>query len=681
MWLCFELVNIDVHLDIVLWSVAKLQPHADQGIRSMQLKGSFEASSLPSLLQMLVNDAKTGELRLTEGPKEVTIFLKQGNAIYAKGNQMETRLGSLLRSKGVITAQQLQECLVKASETKQAVGKVLVASGYITQEILKKVIHKQAEDVIYNLFLWDKGDFEYNDFDKAPDGIMETRLEIMGIILEATRRIDEMSVLKKHIENEQVIFKIGEKFGDKEKLKFNAIEWRFLSLIDGTRTVRQLINESGYEDFAVYKVLHSLLSFKLIERVEDDKASSSLSSLVGLYADILSEIVKGLEMELGSWAYMLEPPPNGPDLSGKTGERHDLRMENVRRWIRLYIDRLKPVAAAGEKNLFSMYHPDIPVEIFTHAVLEALKDISDPAKAQDFLAERLNGFVDNLLSGLHSAIGVPSAQDLLKEVLRALRYMGRYQKNLADKADLLKNLENMVKQRDRALWNENGGKKDGSKFLMVSILPPAVLEASPVVLPAGIVEDDQDDDSVLDAAPVQMDPDELPDLEAAEELPDLEDIEELPDLEDAELSVVGDMEILDEGELPDQAESEGPDEPSPRQGRTAHSGRGLPDDDDPIAKAAAELEQLADMDLLTEDDGVISADDLEVLPDLDDDSVFDGGDDFDSLPDLDSDGDFTIESDSERKRKPLVGIEAPGLEEALEREGKKPPAKVIAKKF
>lgn len=646
----------------------------------MQLKGSFEATSLPSLLQMLVNDAKTGELRLTEGEKEVVIFLKQGNAIYAKGNQMETRLGSLLRSKGVITAQQLQECLVKASETKQAVGKVLVASGYITQEILKKVIHKQAEDVIYNLFLWDRGDFEYNDFDKAPDGVMETRLEIMGIILEATRRIDEMSVLKKHIENEQVILRISDKFGEKEKLKFNAIEWRFLSLIDGTRTVRQLINESGYEDFAVYKVLHSLLSFKLIERVEEDKAASSLSSIVGLYSDILNEVAKNLEIEVGSWAYMLEPPPGGPALSGKTSERHDLHIENVRRWIRLYVDRAKPVAAAGEKDLFSMYHCDIPAEVFTHAVLEALKDISDPEKAQQFLAEKFSAFLDRLLAGLHDAIGVPSAQDLLKEVLRALRYMGKYQKSLADKADLFKNLENLVRQRDRALWNENGGKKDGSKLLMVTLLPPAVLEAQPAVLPAGtVIEDYQDDDAILDASPVEMAEGDLPDLEAAEDLSGLTDVEELPDLEDADLSVVGEMEVLDDDESPGLADF---DMAEPARSASSPSKDGVDDpDDDPIARAAAELEQLADMDLLSEDDGVISAEDLEVLPDLDDDSILDAGEDFDSLPDLDSEDEFLIEQTPGQKRKPLVGIDAPGLEEALEREGKKPPAKVISKKF
>ncbi len=649
----------------------------------MQLKGSFEASSLPSLLQMLVNDAKTGELRLTEGEKEVVIFLKQGSVIYAKGSQMEMRLGSLLRSKGVISAQQLQECLVKAKESKQPVGRVLVAGGYITQEVLRKVINKQAEDVIYNLFLWDRGNFDYNDVEKVPDGIVETRLDIMGIILEATRRIDEMSVLRKHIENEQVIFKISDKFGDKEKLKFNAIEWRFLSLIDGTRTIRQLINESGYEDFAVYKVLHSLLSFKLIERVDEGQegAGSALGVLVLFYNDIVNEIVKGLEMEVASWPYIVMDPADGPAISRKPEALRELRKEHDKRWIRLYVERAKPGAQSAKTDLFHMYHPDVPAEVFSHAAQEVLKEFSDQAKAKEFLVRAFNAFVENLLSRLHEAVGVTSAQDLLKEMMRALRYMAKYQKNLADKGDILREVENVVRKVDRSLWNEKGGKADGSKVFAVGVLPPAEAlpeEAAP--LQAQIVEvEEASPDAPRDGhapggyaidEPSALGDDELSDL-SAEDLSDLGG-DELPTLDDVELTEVDDVDILDDS-LPDEAAG------APGAGGGGFAGGDLSGEDDPIAAAAAELEQLAGMDLMGDGEGG-DADSLGSLSDLDEDGVLDAAADFDALPDLDSEEEFPDGEAPLKKGRPLTGIEVPGLEEALARESKRPAGKVMGKK-
>ena len=98
---------------------------------------------------------------------------------------------------------------------------------------------------------------------------MVTRLHTIEFILEASRRVDEASVLKKQIPSDKLIFKISGKVQDKEKITLDPNEWRIISLIDGIRIVRQLISESGYEEFAVYKTLYSLFSSGLIEKSKE----------------------------------------------------------------------------------------------------------------------------------------------------------------------------------------------------------------------------------------------------------------------------------------------------------------------------------------------------------------------------------------------------------------------------
>lgn len=53
------------------------------------------------------------------------------------------------------------------------------------------------------------------------------------------------------------------------EIKLNANEWRVLSLIDGTRSVRQVITESAYDEFAVYKIIFSVISSGLIEQKQE----------------------------------------------------------------------------------------------------------------------------------------------------------------------------------------------------------------------------------------------------------------------------------------------------------------------------------------------------------------------------------------------------------------------------
>ncbi|MCF6242744.1 MAG: AsmA family protein, partial [Bacteroidales bacterium] len=56
---------------------------------------------------------------------------------------------------------------------------------------------------------------------------------------------------------DNLLAKTGKNIDLGDEIKLNANEWRVLSLIDGTRTVRQVINESSYDEFAVYKIFFS----------------------------------------------------------------------------------------------------------------------------------------------------------------------------------------------------------------------------------------------------------------------------------------------------------------------------------------------------------------------------------------------------------------------------------------
>jgi len=232
----------------------------------MALKGDLKTTFIANILQLLCLEQKNGVLRVTSGKNEVKVFFEEGVIVYARESQKDDRLGYLLKSEGIISAEQLKKCLVVAKKKNQALGKVLVKKGYISPERLKNFSRKQVKEIVCDLFCWEKGGFEYKDDSFHFEEEVVTRLHTIEFILEASRRVDEAAVLKKQIPSDKLIFKISDKVQDKEKITLNPNEWRIISLIDGIRTVRQLISESGYEEFAVYKILYSLVSSGLIEK-------------------------------------------------------------------------------------------------------------------------------------------------------------------------------------------------------------------------------------------------------------------------------------------------------------------------------------------------------------------------------------------------------------------------------
>lgn len=416
----------------------------------MHLKGNFEASFLASILQLLCNDKKTGVLRLSNDQNDVKIFIKEGVVLYAMGSQKESRLGYLLKSKGIISEKQLGKCLALAREGNQALGKILVKNGYISTKILKKIIQKQVKELIFSLFLWDKGYFEYNDAKINLKGFLVTPIDIMTIVLEATRRIDEMSILRKEITSEKLILKISEKVQYKEQTKFNAIEWRFLSLIDGKRTVRGLISASGYDDFTVYKVLYSLISFGFIEKAgtahsDTDERGADYGAIIKAYHAILCCIHENLEEELGTWPFTFIDELRTEMNSQPRESIGVLHEKALKKWTLNIVEASKAPSDPGHEDVLRNFHLQHSATANAQDILESMKTYKDMKEGRLVLIAALNEFVGRFLNEIIRLIGKPATPRMLQAIRNILPDVFSNQlMNSSEEINIIDGIKDMV---------------------------------------------------------------------------------------------------------------------------------------------------------------------------------------------------------------------------------------------
>lgn len=253
----------------------------------MSIKGNLETFDLSSLLQMLNYEKKTGRLKITSEDNEVQIILRQGDVVFATEARKTNRLGLLLMNNDLIDQQALDSCLALSRQKNQSIGKTLVQEGYITARQLNDFLLKQAENSIYDVFLWESGGFVYNDVDVNLKRFAGRNFHTMNLLLEASRRIDELKALKKQIPNEQAIVKpAGDSADSSGEIEFNSEEKRLLSMVDGLASVRQILDQTGYDDFTGYKLLNSLISsgkVKLIHVLEPEElAKRTLTQFQGV---------------------------------------------------------------------------------------------------------------------------------------------------------------------------------------------------------------------------------------------------------------------------------------------------------------------------------------------------------------------------------------------------------------
>ena len=403
----------------------------------MALKGNFETFYLNSIMQLLHNDKKTGVFRATNGKDEAFIYFNGGAVTYAMGSQREARLGYLLKKRGLISAEKLKSSLASAKENKQALGKYLLENGDITLDELNEMLAKQTEVILFNLFKWEKGDFEYKDTQVNLKGLVNVKINVLKIILEASRLIDEMSIFNKQIPNENLIFKISEQKKDQEEIKLKSAELQMLTIIDGEKNVADIFKGCGYDafstsdQFTAYKTLHSLISSGLVEINEKAQPTDEVigkdadySSIITVYNEVLQTVCRNLESELGK------------------------KIINV-------LEECKSEIVTRPINLFEGFHPDNPTATNMHAITGVMKAYQEDETNRALLIESFNKFILGVLDKAENIIGSRLTQNIMAETEKILSHFKEHQ---FKKSSMSLVIDNLITTLHRDEQNEQGEK-------------------------------------------------------------------------------------------------------------------------------------------------------------------------------------------------------------------------------
>ncbi|HEY8197882.1 MAG TPA: DUF4388 domain-containing protein, partial [Gemmatimonadales bacterium] len=225
----------------------------------MAIKGSLKEASLPDVIQLLFLGRRTGCLALADRHNFGTIYLDEGQITYATIVNRRDRLGDLLIRKGRITAEQLERAIAAQEDDREhKLGEILVGLGTLTRAELEDYIRIQIEEAVYYLFTWTSGTFNFEAGLRPESEDFLVRISPEALLLEGARRVDEWSLIEKKVPSFDLIFSVDQDHIGQSAPTLSPEQQRLLPLIDGTRDVQQIIDQSGLVEFDVGKALYGL---------------------------------------------------------------------------------------------------------------------------------------------------------------------------------------------------------------------------------------------------------------------------------------------------------------------------------------------------------------------------------------------------------------------------------------
>ncbi|OPX18071.1 hypothetical protein BXT86_03110 [candidate division WOR-3 bacterium 4484_100] len=279
----------------------------------MAIKGSLSEASLPDVIQLLTYSLKSGCLSVTDGKNFGNIFIKDGKIIFATILNRKERLGDILVLKNQIDNEILSRALeIKKSNKKKRLGEILIEMGAITEEALSQALKEQIEQTIFTMLTWEKGYFNF-EADLLPDPDQYTvQLSSQELLLEGARRIDEW----RKIEDKLPPFETPlVKKENVDNIPLTEQESKIMALVDGTRSIDEILKLSEYDFFETCRTIYGLLSAGFLEKPETPVMKKESAGDITEYKNLGFAFFKTEMLEEATREYnrVLEIKPDDPE--------------------------------------------------------------------------------------------------------------------------------------------------------------------------------------------------------------------------------------------------------------------------------------------------------------------------------------------------------------------------------
>ncbi len=247
----------------------------------MALEGNLKDFSLADMFRLLAKGQKTGTLHVARDGAEGRICFKDGAVIFAASEGHKDNLGKRLARAGIISDKQLRQALglqkiQKKEKAGRRLGQILIDEGYVEQPVLEDFIQDQISDALFEMFRWDEGQLRFEPDEACEDEDIGLAVSVDALVADAEKRLDQWNRILEKIPSMDARFAMSSAPGERPiDIHLKPREWMVLCYLHGGRSVRELVEATGYNDFETAKTLYAMLASGLIEQIGSANGSDA----------------------------------------------------------------------------------------------------------------------------------------------------------------------------------------------------------------------------------------------------------------------------------------------------------------------------------------------------------------------------------------------------------------------
>jgi hypothetical protein len=230
--------------------------------------GAMKRGALLEVLRELLAARRTGVLRFQRQDEQRSLRFVNGEVVSGSPGP-EGRLGAILSQCGLISSKDLAAAVAQAQLLGHRLGPTICQMGFVARDRIEEALRLQIRDVLFAVLVWHDGSYLFLPDDGPTPGLEDVtfRVSTGHLLLEAVRGIVAPEIVTETLGN------LDTPLGPVEfpplqlqRVTLSPADGYVLSRVDGSLTIRQILDITPLPTEEVRRSLFALLSVGIIER-------------------------------------------------------------------------------------------------------------------------------------------------------------------------------------------------------------------------------------------------------------------------------------------------------------------------------------------------------------------------------------------------------------------------------
>jgi hypothetical protein len=237
------------------------------------VKGSLCLGALPVVLGRLYVDRQSGLLHLTRGDERRSARFRKGHIVNADTTAAEDHMGEVLVRNGLLSAADLSRATARVVREGKRLGQVLQELRILDEHLLEDALALHVREVMRKAFGCESGaySFEARPVDVGPGEDATLKVFTGEVILEAARSVKDPGAVRRALgDPDRRLVLSADPVLRFQQISLSPAESDVLALVDGTRTVRQLVAALSVPPEETERGLLGLVCLGLVEPAPGD---------------------------------------------------------------------------------------------------------------------------------------------------------------------------------------------------------------------------------------------------------------------------------------------------------------------------------------------------------------------------------------------------------------------------